>query len=707
MWGTLRGVVLPSVLGVVVVIATAGAGVAAGPTATDTATHPGAGDTSAAEPPLADAGLDQTVPRETTVYLDGGGSVAPDGEIADYDWEITRPDNSTTSPTCLTDECVRATFLPSQVGVYSVTLTVTDDEDRTAQDTLYVTVTDKEPPSATVTGPDELLVGESGTFELDGTAGDAPLSSITWLVDGDRHAGSFVDGPGEWDTTLSFGEPGTYTVTGKLTDVIGLTDRDSHTVTVEPEDDGGDDEDDEDEEADEEDPYFAVTITDTNSPVPPGETLTVDATVENTGGATDTQSVTLGAEFANDSSTEVGPLGPGESTELTGSFDTGGVDPGQYEVTVESDDDTDSRLIRVGTGATVEVTDIVPAEVDDPEQAYEFYVQVENTGTVTSDAYIALYLAGDGSFLGDIILTDGIDPGEEVVPVRPISWHSRPSGGGWHDYDGESVDLRATTDTWDGDYRKTVDVPQLPTFELDIRGSNVRTIPSQSESPVGQVAVLDALVTNVGDLPGDATARLELLGSEAGDSTGMKDETGATIEPGESYVIDQYERGENELYYNPSTDAEWEDDVEFEVDVHDDLGGVHDSETFDLSWSRSPPSGGSDNPCEAGPQLNVETEPQTAVEGNFVEYDVLLKECIDEEEGLINERELSPSEYSVEYAPQSPGPEEYMNLRPTAEAVTANIPSHVSRDQVEFGWRAEHYGSDASGHGGAIWFRSG
>jgi len=38
------------------------------------------------EPPLAEAGLDQTVDNGTTVYLDAGGSVDPDGSLAAVSW---------------------------------------------------------------------------------------------------------------------------------------------------------------------------------------------------------------------------------------------------------------------------------------------------------------------------------------------------------------------------------------------------------------------------------------------------------------------------------------------------------------------------------------------------------------------------------------------------------------------------------------------
>lgn len=62
------------------------------------ATTPGIAATNDA--PLADAGLDQTVTRGTTVHLDGGESRDPDGTISDYKWTITTPTDEERTPDC-------------------------------------------------------------------------------------------------------------------------------------------------------------------------------------------------------------------------------------------------------------------------------------------------------------------------------------------------------------------------------------------------------------------------------------------------------------------------------------------------------------------------------------------------------------------------------------------------------------------------------
>lgn len=96
------------------------------------------GVVAANSPPLASAGLDQEARANTTVYLDAGGSLDPDGSIASYEWRIVRPDGNTTTPECR--RCPQTWFVPREVGRYNVTATVTDEDGATRSDTLYVAV---------------------------------------------------------------------------------------------------------------------------------------------------------------------------------------------------------------------------------------------------------------------------------------------------------------------------------------------------------------------------------------------------------------------------------------------------------------------------------------------------------------------------------------------------------------------------------------
>ncbi|PSP62503.1 hypothetical protein BRC76_04500, partial [Halobacteriales archaeon QH_8_67_36] len=132
--------------------------------------------------PLADAGVDQTVPVNSTVYLDANGSTDPDGAIESVAWAVETPGGDRISPAC--DDCRRTEFDAAVVGQYTVTLTVTDDDGATRSDTLYVTATTERGPDVSLSGPSSTAPGSNTTFIANVTGDDASLQTLTWLVDG-------------------------------------------------------------------------------------------------------------------------------------------------------------------------------------------------------------------------------------------------------------------------------------------------------------------------------------------------------------------------------------------------------------------------------------------------------------------------------------------------------------------------------------------
>ena len=88
--------------------------------------------------PMADAGLDQSATVGETVYLDGGGSLDPDGEIRTYSWSIRTPSGERIAPA--DPAAVTTQFVPDESGRYRVQLTVTGDDGQTHSDTLFVDV---------------------------------------------------------------------------------------------------------------------------------------------------------------------------------------------------------------------------------------------------------------------------------------------------------------------------------------------------------------------------------------------------------------------------------------------------------------------------------------------------------------------------------------------------------------------------------------
>lgn len=100
------------------------------------------------QPPIANAGSDQTVPENTQVVLDGGDSSDPDNEIRSYLWE-----QKSGSPVSLSDPAaIQPVFTAPEVGSLGETLifelTVTDETGLHDSDTvrIYVALTAGETP---------------------------------------------------------------------------------------------------------------------------------------------------------------------------------------------------------------------------------------------------------------------------------------------------------------------------------------------------------------------------------------------------------------------------------------------------------------------------------------------------------------------------------------------------------------------------------
>jgi hypothetical protein len=93
-------------------------------------------------------------------------------------------------------------------------------------------------------------------------------------------------------------------------------------------------------------PNFEVSIDSTNSPVTEGDTLTVTATVTNTGGQQDTQTITASASGLG-SITRPVTLNGGESTTETVSIPTSPGDAGTFTITVETADDTATTTVTI------------------------------------------------------------------------------------------------------------------------------------------------------------------------------------------------------------------------------------------------------------------------------------------------------------------------------------------------------------------------
>jgi hypothetical protein len=88
------------------------------------------------QPPIAKAGIDQTIILPTNaVTLDGGGSIDPDGSIVLYSWkQITGPNQSAIGNSSLVSSSVNNLI----EGIYQFELKVTDNGGLSAKDTVQI-----------------------------------------------------------------------------------------------------------------------------------------------------------------------------------------------------------------------------------------------------------------------------------------------------------------------------------------------------------------------------------------------------------------------------------------------------------------------------------------------------------------------------------------------------------------------------------------
>ncbi|MFB9810118.1 PKD domain-containing protein [Haloarcula sebkhae] len=183
------------------------------------------------QPPLADAGLDQSVQRATTVQLDANGSRDPDGSIEDTEWSIETPDGTTRTPDCPT--CVQTTFSPADTGQYNVTVTVTDDDGASRSDTLHVDVVAAGGPSVSVSAPPAVPVGLRRNLTANATAGDADLRTLAWVVNGTAQNQMRLTGENGTSTiTHTFNNSGSVSVRAVAYDAAGRRGVANRTIQV-------------------------------------------------------------------------------------------------------------------------------------------------------------------------------------------------------------------------------------------------------------------------------------------------------------------------------------------------------------------------------------------------------------------------------------------------------------------------------------------
>ena len=171
-------------------------------------------DTPANQPPMANAGMDQSVDAGSMVTLTGTASSDPDGSIAAYAWTQTAGTTVTLSGASSDTASFTA---PNVAETLTFQLAVTDDQGATASDEVSVTVQPpaaNQPPTVDAAGPDQPVdMGSVVMLMGTGSDSDGQIASYQWTQTGgptvnlsvqDMALTSFTAPEVDMDVTLTF-----------------------------------------------------------------------------------------------------------------------------------------------------------------------------------------------------------------------------------------------------------------------------------------------------------------------------------------------------------------------------------------------------------------------------------------------------------------------------------------------------------------------
>jgi len=183
------------------------------------------------EPPVANAGANQTVDAGDEVIFNGSGSTDNVG-IVNYTWTFT-------DGTAQTLYGISPHYTFVNTGTYIVMLNVTDEASLSDTDNVTITVEveeeeDTTPPTADAGSNQNVSAGAIVTFDGSGSTDNVGVVNYTWafVYEGDTETLYGVAPTFEFDTA------GVYEVTLTVRDAANLTDTDTVTITVnEPEED--------------------------------------------------------------------------------------------------------------------------------------------------------------------------------------------------------------------------------------------------------------------------------------------------------------------------------------------------------------------------------------------------------------------------------------------------------------------------------------
>jgi PKD repeat protein len=171
------------------------------------------------EPPIAEAGPDQTILTGEELSLDGSASHASEGStLVAYEWDFESDgvfDSSSKEPS----------LVFALIGTYTVTLRVTDSLGETSTDTLTVTVLNREPIASFNYTPLVPMIFQTVQFRDNSIDPDGNITAWAW--DFGDEANSTLENP-----THIYADRGSYMVTLTVTDNDGDNATSTHVLTM-------------------------------------------------------------------------------------------------------------------------------------------------------------------------------------------------------------------------------------------------------------------------------------------------------------------------------------------------------------------------------------------------------------------------------------------------------------------------------------------